>query len=89
MSVNFGLQAASASSYYGNASSNKYTSIRKQAIDEGKKQTVNSLDLTDFRETQDPVYIAFDYIDNRPVSKLASEFIQESIIQPVMKFISM
>lgn len=40
-----------------------------------------------FRNSRDPLYIAFDYLDNRPVQELAKEFVKDSIYE-IMNFIS-
>ena len=45
-----------------------------------------------FRNSKDPIYIAFDYIDNQPLDKLAKEFFKETVndtMKNVMNFISM
>ncbi len=40
-----------------------------------------------FRNSRDPLYIAFDYLDNRPVKDLAVDFVKDSIFD-FMNFIS-
>lgn len=40
-----------------------------------------------FNNAQDPIYYIFDCIENRPVSKLATEFVKDSIFEAV-NFIS-
>ncbi len=40
-----------------------------------------------FRNSADPIYVAFDYIDNQPLSKLATSFVKESVFE-VMNFVS-
>ncbi len=40
-----------------------------------------------FNNAKDPIYFAFDYIDNKPVSTLAKEFVEDSVYE-VKKFIS-
>ena len=40
-----------------------------------------------FNNSQDPIYFAFDYLENRPVSVLAKEFVEDSVYE-VKKFIS-
>ena len=45
-----------------------------------------------FRNSKDPIYIAFDFIDRQPLEKLAKEFVKDTIkdtMSSVMKFISM
>ena len=40
-----------------------------------------------FRNSADPIYVAFNYIDNQPISKLATSFVKESVFE-VMNFVS-
>ncbi len=40
-----------------------------------------------FRNSADPIYVAFDYIDNQPLSKLATSFVKESVFE-IMNFVS-
>ena len=40
-----------------------------------------------FNNSQDPIYFAFDYIEDRPVSTLAKEFIEDSVYE-IKTFIS-
>lgn len=40
-----------------------------------------------FRNSQDPIYVAYNYVDNQPISKLAQSFVKDRI-QGVVKFIS-
>ena len=40
-----------------------------------------------FKNSRDPLYIAFDYIDNRPVQELAVDFVKESLFD-IVNFIS-
>lgn len=40
-----------------------------------------------FKNSRDPLYIAFDYIDNRPVQELAVEFVKDSLFD-IVNFIS-
>ena len=40
-----------------------------------------------FNNSQDPIYFAFDYIENRPVSALAKEFVEDSVYE-IRNFIS-
>lgn len=44
-----------------------------------------------FRNSKDPIYIAFDFLDKQPINKLAKEFFKDTIkdtMSNVMKFIS-
>lgn len=40
-----------------------------------------------FKNSRDPLYIAFDYIDKRPVQELAVEFVKDSLFE-IVNFIS-
>ena len=40
-----------------------------------------------FNNSKDPIYFAFDYIENRPVSTLAKEFVEDSVYE-IKNFIS-
>ena len=40
-----------------------------------------------FNNSKDPIYFAFDYLENRPVSVLAKEFVEDSVYE-VKKFIT-
>ena len=40
-----------------------------------------------FRNSQDPIYVAYEYVDSQPLSKLAQSFVKDKI-NGVIKFIS-
>ena len=40
-----------------------------------------------FRNSQDPIYVAYEYVDSQPLSKLAQAFVKDKI-NGVIKFIS-
>ena len=40
-----------------------------------------------FNNSKDPIYFAFDYLENKPVSVLAKEFVEDSVYE-VKKFIT-
>ena len=40
-----------------------------------------------FRNSQDPIYIAFDYIDKQPLDKLAKSYMEDKL-KEIAKFIS-
>ena len=45
-----------------------------------------------FRNSRDPLFIAFDFLDNQPIDRLAREFVKDTVrdtMSGVMKFISM
>ena len=66
----------------------KPTAISRRAKYE---KEINYLKLKDkqmrFNNAQDPIYYIFDCIENRPVSKLATEFVKDSLFEAV-NFIS-
>ena len=40
-----------------------------------------------FKNSRDPLYIAFDYLDSKPVQELAVEFVKDSLFD-IVNFIS-
>ena len=40
-----------------------------------------------FRNSQDPIYVAYEYVDSQPLSKLAQSFVKDKI-NGVIKFVS-
>ena len=40
-----------------------------------------------FKNSQDPIYVAYDYVDNQPLSKLAKSFVKDQV-KGIVKFIS-
>ena len=45
-----------------------------------------------FRNSKDPIYIAFDFLDKQPIDRLAKEFVKDTIkdtMSGFMKFVSM
>jgi len=40
-----------------------------------------------FRNSQDPIYVAYEYVESQPLSKLAKSFIKDQI-NGVIKFVS-
>ena len=40
-----------------------------------------------FNNAKDPIYFAFDYIENRPVADLAREFVKDSLFE-ITRFVS-
>lgn len=40
-----------------------------------------------FRNSKDPIYIAFDFMDRQPLNKLAEEFVKDTV-KDVMNFVS-
>ena len=44
-----------------------------------------------FRNSKDPIYIAFDYLDNQPLDRLAKDFFRDTIkdtMENIANFIS-
>lgn len=40
-----------------------------------------------FKNSKDPVYVAFDFIDNQSISQLAVDFVKDSIFD-IMQFVN-
>ncbi|MBQ2645415.1 hypothetical protein IJG14_07600 [bacterium] len=40
-----------------------------------------------FRNSQDPIYVAYDFVENQSISKLAKSFVKDQI-NGVIKFVS-
>ena len=59
-----------------------------------KKVNINKFQMDRrmrFRNSKDPIYIAFDFIDKQPLDKLAKEFVKDTIkdtMSSIMNFIS-
>ncbi|MDD3237807.1 MAG: hypothetical protein PHV37_06890 [Candidatus Gastranaerophilales bacterium] len=34
-----------------------------------------------FRNSADPIYVAYEYVDSQPISKLAQSFVKESVFE--------
>ncbi len=64
----------------------KPTAGRKGAVKEFKYLQHKDRRMR-FNNAQDPIYYIFDCIENRPVSKLAKEFVEDAIFD-TMNFIS-
>ncbi len=69
-----------------------YTPLKRKKSD--KKNLKGEMDLLDkkdirmrFRNSKDPVYIAFEYLDRQPLKKLAIDFVKDSIAE-VIVFVS-
>lgn len=41
----------------------------------------------DFKANRDPVFIAFDHLENQPVSKLAQDYVKENVQASINKMI--
>lgn len=63
---------------------------RKQAKEE-KKQEFSYLSSSDprmrFNNSQDPIYFAFEYLENRSLGQLMGDFVKDSFFE-VAKFVS-
>ncbi|MBE7706825.1 MAG: hypothetical protein E7Z91_06255 [Cyanobacteria bacterium SIG30] len=71
------------------------TEFRHFVIDNELKQTLDAFDQanirTSFKQASDPIYLAFKYVDNKPLSRLAYEFVEDSandFIQFISKLFS-
>lgn len=60
----------------------------------GNKQLAAQLSVIDrkdirmrFKNSRDPLYVAFDYLDKRPIQELAVEFVKDSIFD-IINFVS-
>ena len=48
----------------------------KEAMDKLDKSNTR----TQFKQASDPIYLAFNYMESRPLNKIASETIQETFL---------
>lgn len=69
-----------------------YTPLKRKKKDNNDaKEELDLLDKKDlrmrFRNSKDPVYVAFEYLDRQPLKKLAMDFVRDSIAE-VMIFVS-
>ena len=65
----------------------QYTPLKRKK-NNGKRSATEQMDLLDkkdirmrFRNSKDPVYVAFEYLDKQPLQKLAIDFIKESFAE--------
>ena len=72
----------------------RYTPLRrqkKQGEQEKEQERNDLLDKKDrrmrFKNSKDPVYVAFDYLDKQPLKKLAIDFVKDSITD-IIVFVS-
>lgn len=88
------MAIAAASNMSNNRSGNgSFTPLRRKPAQ--NKQLAANLDILDkkdirmrFKNSRDPIYVAFDYLDKRPIQELAVEFVKDSIFD-IMNFVSM
>jgi len=66
-----------------------YTPLKRKK--NGKKGAREEMDLLDkkdirmrFKNSKDPVYVAFDYLDRQPLRKLAIDFVRDSIAEVII-----
>jgi len=71
----------------------QYTPLKRKKK-AGKRRLSEEMDILDqkdlrmrFKNSRDPVLIAFEYLDNQSLKKLAIEFVKESI-SDIMCFVS-
>lgn len=72
----------------------RYTPLKRRKKDENKKNLSEQMDILDkkdirmrFKNSRDPVLIAFEYLENQPLKRLAIDFVKESI-SDIMVFVS-
>ena len=60
-----------------------YKPLKRRKEKEEKEFDQDILDKKDrrmrFKNSKDPIYVAFEYIDKQPLKKLAIEFVKDSI----------
>lgn len=79
-------KAAQSSGEFASGGSGKFKSLRKKAKStqaSGYNPFEPKYDRMSFKASQDPVYKAFEYLDNQPISKLAADFVKENITMPM------
>lgn len=71
----------------------RYTPLKRRKKEE-KKNLTEQMDILDkkdirmrFKNSRDPVLIAFEYLDNQSLKKLAIDFVKDSI-SDIMVFVS-
>ena len=88
------MAIAAASNMSNNRSGNgSFTPLKRRPAQ--NKQLAANLDILDkkdirmrFKNSRDPIYVAFDYLDKRPIQELAVEFVKDSVFD-IMNFVSM
>lgn len=84
---------AATSSQNNRSGSGRFRPMRRKTSDQGAiaqmdngtnlVETLNAIDLrnirTTFKQAKDPVELAFDHIDNQPLSKIAKDAVKDSI----------
>ena len=61
-----------------------YTPMRRMAPKKDSKTPVYQKDLRmRFKNSKDPAYIAFEFLDNQPISRLAADFVKDSFFEIV------
>lgn len=70
----------------------QFSSLRRRANQQSNNKSNSAiLDQTDprmrFRNSADPIYVAYQYVDSQPISKLATSFVKESVFE-IMNFVS-
>ena len=60
-----------------------YTPMRRMAApSKDSKKPVYQKDLRmRFKNSKDPAYIAFEFLDNQPISRLAADFVKDSFFE--------
>jgi hypothetical protein len=89
MSTGVNFKPAYIGDFYGNGSGQSVgLSQQAQAPKNGQELFASNNDSTaTAKNVNDPIYVIFDQIDNQPLSKIAADFIKDTITTPVAKFI--
>lgn len=73
------------------AGNGQFGSLTRRQNKQTTKKSTTALDMNDprmrFRNSADPIYVAYEYIDNQPLSELATSFVKESVFE-IMNFVS-
>ena len=71
----------------------RYTPLKRRKK-EDKKELCEQMDILDkkdirmrFKNSKDPIYVAFDVLDRQPLRKLAADFVKESL-NDIIVFVS-
>ena len=68
--------------------SGRFVPLRRGRRGEYNPFAIRTQSEISFKGQQDPLYMVFEYLDNQPVSKLASDFVKENIKMPIDNFVS-
>lgn len=69
----------------------RHTPLRRKNSQQRQEEELKYLGKTDtrmrFKNSKDPVYVAFDFLDKQPLGRLAADFVKDSL-QEMMYFVS-